>query len=475
MVANQASDTTIRLSGSDVTFVLDEHIEPQHTLKVAVFDEQASKDFRFEDILETLRGAVDVLPQMQWRVEFVPLGIGHPSWVTDPTYDVANHVHHTRLPEPGTRTQLCAKISELASQPVPAGRPPWELWFLEGFEGSKVVAALKMNHALADGGTFADLLDMVTRPEPGAKPVVPPIPRAAAPSSRSVALRSGVGDLLRSMRDELPRRTAALVRAYTRDRKSTAQRPPSRFGAPVVPWRGPLTAGRTFSYGSVPLEDIRQMAKACSGTVNDVLIAIAAGAIRQYLIEENLPTDRPVIGNTAVRTRKPDDPRLWGTAVTALPFELPTHLSDPLERLRAAHAQTAMVKAQSATRPVHMEDWFDFSPPLVLGPALKLTRAAAHRVNGAVIVSNVRGPREKRYLGNMGIENFISCGHLKYAAGVNLTVWSYDKFINFAVYGCTRTLPDPELFTQRILASFEELRSATADLVENGNAVNGPG
>ena len=178
-------------------------------------------------------------------------------------------------------------------------------------------------------------------------------------------------------------------------------------------------------------------------------------------------TDRPVIANTAVRTRKEGDTRLWGTAVTALPFELPTHLSDPLECLRAAHAQTAMVKAEVATRPVHAEDWFDFAPPVLLRPALRLTRLAARRVNGALIVSNVKGPREKRYIGGMGIENFLSCGHLKYAAGVNTTVWSYDKLLNFTVYGCSRTLPDAELYTQRIRAAFDELRSATSDLVDN--------
>jgi diacylglycerol O-acyltransferase len=172
-------------------------------------------------------------------------------------------------------------------------------------------------------------------------------------------------------------------------------------------------------------------------------------------------TDRPVIANTAVRTRKEGDTRLWGTAVTALPFELPTHLSDPVERLRAAHAQTALVKAEVATRPVHAEDWFDFAPPVLLRPALKLTRVAARHVNGAVIVSNVKGPREKRYIGGMGIENFISCGHLKYAAGVNITIWSYDKLLNFAVYGCSRTLPDAQLYTQRIQSAFDELRSAT--------------
>ncbi len=373
---------------------------------------------------------------MQWRAQFVPLGLGHPVWITDPGYDVRNHLRHARLPEPGGKPELCKKIGELASQPVPAGRPPWELWFLEGFEGDRVVAVLKMNHALADGGTFADLLDLVTHPGPDGRPEALSIPRAATPANRRAALQEGTRDLWRAVRHELPRRTRAVLRAYTRDKQNTAQRPPSRFGAPAVPWRGPLTPQRSFSWVSVPLEEVKQIARMIPGTVNDVVVAIVAGAVRQYLVEEDMLTDRPVVANTAVRTRKDSDTRLWGTAVTALPFELPTHLSDPLARLHAAHAQTAMVKAEVATRPVHMEDWFDFSPPAILRPALRLTRLAAQRVNGAVIISNVKGPREKRYIGGIGIENFLSCGHLKYAAGVNTTVWSYDKLLNFTVYGC---------------------------------------
>jgi hypothetical protein len=290
-----------------------------------------------------------------------------------------------------------------------------------GLEGDRVVAVLKMNHALADGGTFADLLDLVTGPAPGAPPEPPPIPRAATPASPRTALQDGVHDLWQAIRHEFPRRAGAVLRAYTRDKHKVAQRPPSRFGAPAVPWRGPLTPERSL-------------------------------------------TDRPVVANTAVRTRQDSDTRLWGTAVTALPFELPTHLSDPLARLHAAHAQTAMVKAQVATRPVHMEDWFDFCPPAILRPALRLARLAARRVNGALIISNVKGPREKRYIGGICIENFLSCGHLKYAAGVNTTIWSYDKLLNFTVYGCSRTLPDAELYTARILAVFNELRAATIGL-----------
>jgi diacylglycerol O-acyltransferase / wax synthase len=454
-------EATFRLSGSDTTFVLDEPVEPQHTLKIAVFDEASSKDFRFERISEALAGAVAVLPQMQWRVQSVPLGLGRPVWITDPAFDVRNHLRHARLPDPGTKTQLCRMIGEVASDPIPPRRPPWELWFLECFEGSKVVGVLKMNHAMADGGRFAELLDLLSRPEPSAPPIAPPIPRPVTALSRRDALRDGTRELWHEYRHELPRRLRALRQARAQARKSApVTRLPSILGGPKLPWRGPLTPPRSFSWVSLPLAVVKQIAEASSGTVNDVVFAIIAGAVRECLAEAGLLTDRPVVANTAATTRKEGDSRLWGTAATSRTFELPTHLADPVERLRAAHVQTAAVKANVAARAVQMEDWFDFVPPILLRPMLRFARLAARRVSGGVIVSNVKGPQEKRYIGEMGVENFISCGHLKYAAGVNITVWSYDKMLNFAVYGCQRTLPDAEALTQRIQSSFDELRAA---------------
>jgi diacylglycerol O-acyltransferase len=451
-------DAAIRLSGSDTTFILDDPIEPQHTLKIAVFDEASSRAFQFERVSEALAGAVAVLPQMQWRVQSVPLGLNRPVWITDPTFDVRNHLRHVRLPEPGTKSQLCQKISEVASEPVRPGQPPWELWFLEGFEGIKVVAVLKMNHAIADGGTFALLLDLLSRPES----TMPPIPHPVEKLSRGKALRDATRELWHELARELPRQTVTTLRARARRRKTPSPtRPPSMLRGPKLPWRGPLTPARSFSWVSVPLGEIKEIAKAISGTVNDVVFAIVAGAVRPYLAEDGTLTDQPVVGIAAAKHRRDGDTRLWGTGATSQTFRLPTHLADPMERLRAAHVQNEAVKAEVAARPVRMEDWFDFAPPILLRPMLRVTRLVGQKVAGGVIVSNVKGPREKRYVGGMGIENFVSCGHLKYAAGVNVTVWSYNGILNFAVYGCSRTLPDAELFAQRIQASFDELRAAT--------------
>jgi diacylglycerol O-acyltransferase len=462
MGSDRPSDTPIRLSGSDTTFVLDEPVEPQHTLKIAVFDEASSKEFQFDRISEALAGAVAVLPQMQWRVQAVPLGLNRPVWITDPTFDVRNHLRHARLPEPGTKTQLCQMIGEVASEPVPPGQPPWELWFLEGFEGTKVVGVLKMSHVMADGGAFAKLFDLLSRPEPGPVPTAPPIPRPVEALSRGDALRDGARDLWHELRHELPQRIRTIRQARAKGRESTpVTQLPSRLGGPKLPWRGPLTPPRSFSWVSLPLDDAKQIEKVVSGTVNDVIVAIIAGAVRQALAEEGMLTDRPVLAYTAAKTRKEGDTRLWGTAATSRPVALPTDLADPLERLRTAHIQNAAVKADVAASPVEMEDWFDFAPPILLRPMLRMLRLAAQRVGGGIILSDVKGPKEKRYIGGMGIENFISCGHLKYVAGVNITVWSYNNMLNFAVYGCTRTLPDAELMTQRIQSSFDELRAAT--------------
>ncbi|MBX7435072.1 wax ester/triacylglycerol synthase family O-acyltransferase [Mycobacterium sp. Y57] len=464
MRSARTAGAEIRLSGSDTTFILDEAVEPQHTLKIAVFDEPSSRDFQFERMSEMLAGAVAVLPQMRWRVRPTPLGLGRPVWITDPEFDVRNHLRHNRLPDPGSKAQLCRLIGEIAGDPIPPGRPPWEAWFIEGYEGNKVVAVLKMNHALADGARFVELLDMVSTPAPGASIVAPTMPHPPERLSDSEALRGAGRALWDELSHEVPRRLRTMRQGRARATADTpAPRSPSMLRQqPELPWRGPLTPGRSFSWVSVPLDDVKKMAKAVSGgTVNAVVFALVAGAIREYLADEGRPFDLPVVANSAAKVASEGDTRLWGTTATNRTFTLPTDVADPVERLRAATVQTRAVKASVDARPVQREEWFDLAPPAMLRPMLRLARLVGPRLNGAVIVSDVKGPREKRYFGGMGVENFISCGHVKYAAGINVTVWSYADMLNFAVFGCSRTLPDPDSFTEQIQSAFDELRQAT--------------
>ncbi|MGO9100575.1 MAG: wax ester/triacylglycerol synthase family O-acyltransferase [Mycobacterium sp.] len=456
----------IRLSGYDTWFVVDEPVEPQHTLKIAVFDEESSRAFDVEEVISALGAAVAVLPQMRWRLRPVPLGINRPMWVVASNFNVRDHVRFTALPGAGDKKELCRLIGEIAAQQIPSGKPPWQLWFITGFEGAKVVAMLKLSHALADGGTCAQLISMLSRPEPNAPPVRALVPQPC----ESATWRDLVHQVARELLREVPRLVNVMRKAKIKRRKPVSQvKPPSMVRAPPLPWRGPLTAGRSFSYVTIPLPEVKAVGRTVGGTVNDVVFACVAGAVRSYLAERNELTDRPVVATTVAKNRRESDPRLWGNAVTTRVFGLPTHIADPLERLKAAQAQSNSVKARVAhRRGAQLEEWIDLVPPMIMRPvsaAIRRAYRAYRRSSGYVMVSNVVGPREKRYIGGLGVENFISSGHLKYAAGVNVTVWSYDGKLNFAVYGCSETLADADEFSERVHSAFDELQKATSGLV----------
>jgi len=457
----------IRLSGYDTWFVVDEPVEPQHTLKIAVFDEESSRAFDVEEVIRALDAAVAVLPQMRWRVRPVPLGINRPMWVVASNFNVRDHVRFTALSGAGDKKELCRVIGEIAAERIPSAKPPWQLWFISGFEGVKVVALLKVSHALADGGTCAQLISMLSRPEPNA----PPVPALVPQPCESATWRDLVHQLARELLREVPRLVNVMRKAKIERRKPVSEvKPPSVLRAPCLPWRGPLAAGRSFSYVTIPLPEVKAVGRTIGGTVNDVVFACVAGAVRSYLAERNELTDRPVVATTVAKNRRESDPRLWGNAVTTRMFGLPTHLADPLERLKAAQAQSNSVKARVAhRRGAQLEEWIDLVPPIIMGPLSAAIRRAYRRSSGYVMVSNVVGPSEKRYFDGMGVENFISCGHLKYAAGVNVTVWSYDGKLNFGVYGCSETLPDADEFSERIQSAFGELQRATSGLIHDNS------
>lgn len=457
-----AGTERIRLSGYDTWFVVDEPVEPQHTLKIAIFDEATSKAFDEEQVAGALANASTVLPQMRWRLRAIPGGINRPLWMVDEGFDVRNHLKFIHLEAPGTKAVLCRTIGDIASKPIPTAMPPWELWFLEGFTGTKVVAVLKVSHALADGGTCAKLIEMLTSPDPNAPPVPAVVPRPVVATTWSRLIRESRRELGREMREEIPRLLNVMRDARRAGRKPTSiVSPPSVLRAPRLPWRGRLTHERTFGFVSIPLADVKALGREIEGTVNDVVLAIVAGAVRECLLDEGLPFDRPVVATTVAKNRRQSDRRLWGNAVTTRIVGLPTHLDGPLDRLRFAHEQTVSMKARVAHRDgAQLEEWIDLVPPIVMRPASKLIRWAFRRSSGYVMISNVVGPQSKRYVGGMGVENFISSGHLKYAAGINVTVWSYDGMMNFAVYGCAATLPDADRFADRLQSAFDELHAA---------------
>jgi diacylglycerol O-acyltransferase len=455
-----------RMTGFDAQFVFDERPgEPQHTLKVVFLDASASRGFDVAAARRQVAARLSRLDPLRWRVARVPLDLHHPLWLEAGAPDLGWHVRRAAIPSPGGRAELCEVVSQIASAPLDPRRPLWELWVLEGFEGEKVVLVLKMSHALADGGESRILLERLFEP---ARETAE-LPAVEAPSRFALvwgALRDRIRDLV-TLAAVARATLASTWRRRTQTRPEPSERlVPTRLRHPRTGFGGPLGPRRAFHYQTVSLADARAIGKAFGCTVNEVLIATVAGGVRYWLRERGRLPGLATIGHLPISTRSEVERFAWGNRVVSLPFALPTHLDDPVARLRAAARESARVKsAFAAQRGALIEDWQNALPPLFTKAYAALVRQIARlrpRLSGGVVVSNVRGPAEPLAAPGGSVENLVSVGHVKWVSGLNVTAWSYAGKLNLALYACADAFPDLGRVASHLGESFEELAKAGA-------------
>jgi WS/DGAT/MGAT family acyltransferase len=462
-----------RMTGLDAQFLYDERPEePQHTLKLAFLSREASAAFDLARARRDLGARLPRLDPLRWRACRVPLGLHHPVWVEDPALDLERHVRRLAIPAPGGHRELCEVVSALASGPLDPVRPLWELWFLEGYEGERVVAVLKLSHALADGCATRELLHRLYAEAPfddAAQASLPALPAEPWPS-RTRLLRDALRDRAREAGVELPRLVRATLAARRRLRAARAEgRLPARLEisplrSPRTPFSGPLGRSRAFSFATLPLAHVREIRDAVGGTLNDVVVATVAGAVRAFLRERGGVPDAPTLAHMPASTRSDAERGAWGNRMTARVLPLPTHLDDPVAQLREVSRATREVKLDLELRAgANLEDWLRWLPPSA-GKGLGRVARALFRLRPAttvgVTVSCVRGPASPLYTLGGAVGNFLSVGHVKYAAGLNVTAWTYGDLLNLGLYACADTLRDPERFAGLLAEAFEDLRKA---------------
>lgn len=460
-----------RLSGFDSLFIYDERPgETQHTLKVSIWSPEASAGHSLESTRRFVRSRLPLLPPLRWRALRVPLDLHHPVWVETPDLDLRHHVRSLSVPAPAGRDALCALISEIASQPLDPTRPLWELWMLEGYQGNRVVALLKLSHALADGGETRALLETLYGEHPvgEVREATEPLPSEPIPSAGRLvldALRDRARDLVK-----LGGVARASVGAWRRVRAARQQEGPvpqtSIFDSPTTPIRGPLSARRAFHFTTVSLAEAQEICRVFGCTVNDVVLATGAGALRRYLRHRGALPGLPLVGMILASIREEHERRTWGNRVSMRPLTLPTHLENPVARLRAASEAASRAKRDLALRRgADTEDWMRWLPPSVpklFGRVMRAVVRLRPRMTPGVTVSNVRGPEKVLHAPGGPVENLISVGHVKYAKSLNVTVWSYAGQLNFGLYSCAEAIPDLPRLSGFVAESFEELLEAAA-------------
>ncbi|MFI6902572.1 wax ester/triacylglycerol synthase family O-acyltransferase [Nonomuraea sp. NPDC050394] len=433
-----------------------------------------------ETLAALLRERMHLSPALGLRLSEVPFGLDHPYWEPDPAFDLANHLFETEVAAPGGEYQLADAVARIHAGQLDRTRPLWEMHLLRGLTGGRVAVYTKVHHAAIDGvsgaETLAALLDL--SPEPRVIDVTPPpaergpglagmlygaaVRTAAHPVRALGSLARAAGEL-----DAIPlaaglpgaRQIAQAARLVAGDRRPRPELP--GLMAPRTPFNGPISAERRLSFCSVPLKDVKDVAKRHGMSVNDVVMALCAGALRTWLRDRDALPEEPLIAAVPVAVRTAGARQLVGNHISAMVTPLATNVADRHARL---HATRSMMRAAKRRFAAASSSWLHELCSLLPPPVTRLASPAIFRLAAVacppinLIISNVPGPRFPLYLCGARVLSYYPISVLTdLSGGVNITCFSYDGMLDFGVVACPERLDDVWSLPRHLRAALDEL------------------
>jgi diacylglycerol O-acyltransferase / wax synthase len=451
-----------RLSGMDAAFLYAETSDaPLHVIGALVLESCGRgprEDFR--RIRAQIERRLCSLPLLRRKLINVPLGLGHPVWSDDPGFDLDAHLLRAALPAPGGERELLDVIARIAEVPLRRGRPLWEIWVVEGLQRGRIALVVKIHHAAVDGiGGALLLLRLLDvdrdAPRSGSAEPLQPEP----PPSSSALLANAASTIAQPMRGarQLLRAAAAGARiAYG----AAANRRLPLPSAPRTQLNGRVTSRRAIALGSVPLDDVKRVKNAYAATVNHVVLAACAGALRRYLGAHGEIPHQPLVAAVpvAVGERAPDG---LGNSLSVMLVRLPVQLADPLERLRAAREASLEAMRTHEQLGNQIGEWADLVTPALLSTAVqlysRLGRALHHRPLVNLVISNVPGPEMPLYCAGSRVTACHPIGPIYDGCALNLTVMSYAGTLGIGAIGCPDSVPGLQEIPRAFEASVAEL------------------
>jgi WS/DGAT/MGAT family acyltransferase len=445
-----------------------------HVAAVAVFEREP---LRREDggldsdrLGKYIESRLHLLPGYRRRLAFTPLE-RHPIWVDDDRFDLHYHVRHVGLPAPGADRELQEVVGQILSRPLDRQRPLWEMWVVDGLEGERFALVSKVHHCMVDGVSGANLLTLLFSPSPEVSDAGAPGWRATREPSPLRLLADDAArrarlplDALRSLGDAvraLPSGLSSLTRTGTAlgEAIGAGLRPPARTRL-----NRPIGPHRRVGWRSMDLEEVKGLKRTLGGTVNDVVLAVVAGALHHFL-EDHEPWParfdyRVVI---PVNMRPPGDDLTQANHVSALLISLPVSEPDPLRRYTSIQDETQRLKQSHAAEGtdllIRFADWTGSSGLTRLGARL-VSRLRPYNL----IVTNVPGPQTPLYvLGARLLEMFPFLPLFEHQ-GLGVAALSYAGRVGWGLVGDWELTPDLGELTTAFETSFEELREAAEAL-----------
>jgi diacylglycerol O-acyltransferase / wax synthase len=452
-----------RLSPVDASFLHQERqASHMHVGGVAIFEgPPPSRD----EFVEHLESRLHLVPRYRQKLAVPPLQMGRPFWVDDPSFNPDYHIRHTALPEPGTLEQLRLLAGRIFSQRLDRSKPLWETWLVQGLEGNRFALISKTHHALVDGVSGVDIstvlfdLDPVPRSQPDEEGGWTPTPE---PSDTDL-VTEGLKELVRTPASlagralgaiQRPGRTAEQVREAVEGVGEVAWA--GINPAPDVPLNVPIGPHRRVWWVQSSLADFKAIKDALGGTVNDVVLAVVAGALGRWLRSRGVRTEGLELrALVPVSTRGQDEHGTLGNRIAAMRAPLPVYADDPAERLRIVREAMKGVKESKQALGAEVISGLErFAPPTLL--------AQASRINFStrlfnLIVTNVPGPQFPLYLLGREMEEIVPIAFLPEDHALAIAIMSYNGKVDFGLLGDYDAMPDIDRFSSLLEESLEEL------------------
>ncbi|MCW2665990.1 MAG: wax ester/triacylglycerol synthase family O-acyltransferase [Frankiales bacterium] len=457
-----------QLTGLDAAFLaMETGAVYGHIGSVCVLDpSSATEPLTLERLTRVIESRLHLIPPFRRRLVGVPLGLDQPYWIEDPDFDIEYHVRELALPAPGDDRQLSEQTGRLHARHLDRRRPLWELYLIHGLSGGRTAVYTKVHHAAIDGVSGNDILGALldTSPEGRELGEVPSWACDPQPSQLGMLARSAVslgGHPLRAARMTygLLRSAPRLAGSVPRPHLPVVDRLLGRdahvvlpggagagLRAPATPFNKPVGPHRRWAFRSLPFADVKAVKAALGVTVNDVVMGLCAGALRRWLDEHGALTDQPLVSAVPVSVRTDEQKGTGGNRVSMMMAALPTHLSDPAERMRASHEAMKAAKDQHGALPADLlADVAQFAMPALAGQAARLSARLRllERVNPFnLIISNVPGPNVPLYYAGARLTAYYPLSAVTDGQGLNITVMSYGGQLHFGLIADRDLVPD---------------------------------
>jgi diacylglycerol O-acyltransferase / wax synthase len=458
-----------RLGPQDASFLyLETPSVHQHVGGVAILDPSTAPSGRltYPDLVRVVSSRLHLALRFRQRILFPPFAAARPVWVDDTNFDIDFHMRRAALPSPGGRRELVDYVQRVISRPLDRTKPLWELYLIEAMEDGLAAILTKVHHCMVDGLAAVDLASAVYdfAPEPQIlnPPAWEPEPEPSRLDLLLDALTEQVTHPARGLAD-LAQRTLQTPARVARQGGEILGGLMDVMGAGVLAPPGPFNrkvgSNRRFAMIEAPVQTFKDIKRSLGATVNDVVLATAAGGLYRFLRHRREPTrDRFLRAMVPVSVRSKDERSAMGNRVSSIFVDLPVGPMGGKKRLAMIRERTKYLKesnyAVGAEFLMNIGAW---APPTIHAMAARL--AARTRVIN-LVVSNVPGPQVPMYIAGAKLLAQYPLMPIAENMGLSIATTSLAGTMAFGLTADWDTLPDIEILAGAMEESLGELRKA---------------